>query len=37
MQQNQKKLDSLRHDMKNHMYLLQTYLNEEGMIRHRNM
>ena len=28
MQQNQKKLDSLRHDMKNHMYLLQTYLNE---------
>ena len=28
MQQDQKKLDSLRHDMKNHMYLLQTYLNE---------
>lgn len=28
MQQNQKKLDSLRHDMNNHMYLLQTYLNE---------
>lgn len=37
MQQDQKKLDSLRHDMKTICIFCRHILMKEGMIRHRNM